>query len=182
MFLCCAFPAVKANCLQSVAIVGDAKEEPPMRARGVGMAIAAVLGVGLILDAGAARAEDPIGQVKTSSGAVTVARAGASQPIKVGDKLFQSDVVATGGDGSVGITFLDDSMMSLGPDSELALDQFAFNTTTHEGEFDSSLKRGTLAVKSGQLVQQTPEAMKIKTPAAVLGVRGTEFLVRAAAK
>lgn len=126
-----------------------------------------------------ARAADPIGQVKTADGTVTVERAGAAQPIAVGDHVFQSDVVITAPGASVGITFIDNSMMSLGPDSRLVLDNFKFDTTTHEGEFDSSLQKGTLAVKSGQIVKQTPEAMKIKTPAALLGVRGTEFVVRA---
>jgi hypothetical protein len=126
-----------------------------------------------------ARADDPIGQVKTASGAVTVLRAGATSKIGTGDRVFQSDVIATGPDGSVGITFADNSMMSLGPDSRLSLDQFSFDTTTHAGVFDSSLKAGTLAVKSGQIVKQTPEAMHIKTPGALLGVRGTEFVVRA---
>lgn len=129
-----------------------------------------------------ARAADPIGQVKTADGPVTVERSGAGQPIAVGDHVFQSDVVVTGAGGSVGITFVDNSMMSLGPDSRLALDKFQFDTTTHDGVFDSSLQKGTLAVKSGQIVKQTPEAMHIKTPAALLGVRGTEFVVRADGK
>lgn len=127
-------------------------------------------------------AADPIGQVKTMAGPVTVERAGATQPIAVGDHVFQSDVVVTAAGGTVGITFADNSMMSLGPDSRLVLDQFHFDTTTHEGSFDSSLQKGTLAVKSGQIVKQTPEAMHIKTPAALLGVRGTEFVVRADGK
>jgi hypothetical protein len=127
-------------------------------------------------------AADPIGQVKTADGPVTVERNGASQPIAIGDHVFQADTIVTAAGGSVGITFADNSMMSLGPDSRLALDQFRFDTTTHEGEFDSSLQKGTLAVKSGQIVKQTPEAMHIKTPAALLGVRGTEFVVRADGK
>ncbi len=126
-----------------------------------------------------ARAAEPIGQIKTASGAVTIERAGARQPAAAGDRVEQSDVVSTGADGSAGITFLDNSMMSLGPDSALALDTFRFDSTTHDGAFESSLKRGTLAVKSGYIVQQTPEAMKVRTPAAILGVRGTEFVVRA---
>jgi len=129
-----------------------------------------------------ARAADPIGQVKTEDGAVTVERSGASQPVAIGDHVFQADVVVTGAAGSVGITFVDNSLMSLGPDSRLALDKFQFDTTTHDGVFDSSLQKGTLAVKSGQIVKQTPEAMHIKTPAALLGVRGTEFVVRADGK
>ena len=129
-----------------------------------------------------ARAADPIGQIKTADGPVTVERAGSSQPIAIGDHVFQSDVIVTAAGGSVGITFVDNSMMSLGPDSRLVLDNFRFDSTTHEGVFDSSLQKGTLAVKSGQIVKQTPEAMHIKTPAALLGVRGTEFVVRADGK
>jgi len=126
-----------------------------------------------------ATAEDTIGQVKTASGEVTVLRGGVSQKVGPGDRVFQADVFATGSDGAVGITFADNSMLSLGPDSQLSLDQFRFDTTTHEGVFDSSLANGTLAVKSGQIVKQTPEAMKVRTPGALLGVRGTEFVVRA---
>jgi len=126
-----------------------------------------------------AAGDEPIGQVKTASGAVTIAHAGAEKPAAPGDRVFQADIVRTGADGSVGITFADNSMLSLGPGSELALDHFEFNTTTHAGSFDSSLHKGTLAVRSGQIVQETPEAMKVRTAAAVLAVRGTEFVVRA---
>jgi len=125
-----------------------------------------------------ARADDPIGQIKTESGDVTIERGGKTQPVAIGDRVFQADTVVTAPNSSVGITFADNSMMSLGPDSRLALDQFHFDTTTEVGVFNSSLQKGTLAVKSGEIVQQTPEAMHIRTPAALLGVRGTEFVVR----
>jgi len=128
---------------------------------------------------GAARAESPIGQVKTTSGAVTLLHGSISRDAKAGDRVFQSDVLATGADGSVGITFADDSILSLGPDSRLSLDTFRFDTTTHQGVFESSLTNGTLVVKSGGIAKQTPEAMRVRTPAALLGVRGTEFVVRA---
>ncbi len=126
----------------------------------------------------AALAGEPIGQVKTQSGNVTVQRAGASKPLTIGDRVFESDTIITTS-GAVGITFVDNSMMSLGPNSRLSLDQFKFDATTHNGVFNSSLQTGTLSVKSGQIVRQTPEAMRIRTPAALLGVRGTEFVVRA---
>jgi hypothetical protein len=89
-------------------------------------------------------------------------------------------VIATGGDGTVGITFADNSLVSLGPNSQLKLDQFQFNPAAHTGSFDTSLDKGTLAVKSGLIVQQNPESMRIHMQAATLGVRGTEFVVRAA--
>jgi hypothetical protein len=126
-----------------------------------------------------AAADPAIGQIKSASGEVTVQRGGASQKLAAGDRVYQSDVLATGPDGSVGITFADNSMMSLGPDSRLALDEFAFDTTTHVGVFESSLTNGTLAVKSGQIVKEAPEAIKVRTPGALHGVRGTDIVVRA---
>jgi len=72
--------------------------------------------------------------------------------------------------------------MSVGPGSALAIDRFVFDSTTNQGAFESSLKRGTLSVVSGKIAKQTPDAMKVKTPAAILGVRGTEFVVRTGEK
>ena len=126
-----------------------------------------------------ARADEPIGQIKTETGQVTVQRGGASTPLKVGDHVFRSDTIITARGASVGVTFADNSLMALGPASRLRLEQFQFNKTTHQGLFDTALEKGTLAVKSGQIVRQTPGAMHVRTPAALLGVRGTEFVVRA---
>jgi hypothetical protein len=124
-------------------------------------------------------AEESIGQIKTETGAVSIQRHGAKQSVRVGDHVFRSDTVLTASNSTVGITFDDNSLMSLGPNSRLVLDQFQFNTTTHQGRFEAALEKGTLAVKSGQIVRQTPGAMRVRTPAAMLGVRGTEFVVRA---
>ena len=55
---------------------------------------------------------------------------------------------------------------------------FAFDATTHQGKMDATLSKGTLSVVSGKLSKQSPEAVKVRTPASVLGVRGTEFLVK----
>ena len=126
-----------------------------------------------------ARAEDWIGQIKTEVGAVSIQRHGANTPVRIGDHVFRSDTIVTDANSAVGITFSDNSLMSLGPDSRLRLDQFQFNTTTHQGQVEAALEKGTLAVKSGQIVRQSPGAMRVRTPAALLGVRGTQFVVRA---
>jgi len=138
------------------------------------LAVSTVLALSLPGAIGAQEA----GHIKVSRGAVQIERAGQKAPATVGATVQTGDVVTTGADASVGITFLDNSLLSAGPNSVLAIDRFAFDSTTHQGAFESSLRKGTLAVVSGKLAKQSPEAMKVKTPAAVLGVRGTEFLVR----
>ena len=129
--------------------------------------------LGLATLAGAAE----IGQIKISKGQVTIEREGKSLPAGVGARLQTSDVVRTGADGSVGITMDDDSLLSAGPNSVLSLDRYAFDPATNKGRFDASLNKGTLAVISGRIAKQAPDAMTVRTPTAVLGVRGTEFAV-----
>ena len=118
------------------------------------------------------------GRIKVSKGSVSIQRDGKRLPAAVGAVIQQQDTVVTGSDGAVGITFLDNSMLSAGPDSVLTIDRYVFDRTTNKGEFESTLKKGTLAAVSGKMVKQSPEAMKVRTPAAVMGVRGTEFVVR----
>jgi hypothetical protein len=110
---------------------------------------------------------------------VTIDREGQAQPGSVGMRLQTSDVVKTGPDASVGISMSDNSLLSLGPNSLLSLDRYEFDSTTQRGAFDTSLRKGSLAVVSGRIAKQSPESMTVRTPFAVLGVRGTEFVVYA---
>src|SRR5262245_30866413 len=126
---------------------------------------------------GTAHAAD-VGSLKVVKGTVHIERGGQRVRAAVGEKVQTSDVVVTGPDGAVGIAFLDNSLLSAGPDTVLAIESFAFDPTTHAGRFETSLRQGTLSVVSGKIARQAPEAMKVRTPAAMLGVRGTEFLVR----
>ena len=115
---------------------------------------------------------------RTCSGTVHVERDGQKLAAASGMGVRQSDVLVTGADGSVGVTFLDNSLLSIGPGSALAIDRYSFDSTTHDGHFDASLKRGTLAVVSGRIVKRSPEAMRVRTPSTIMGVRGTEFVVK----
>lgn len=120
---------------------------------------------------------DEVGQIKTVKGATYIERDGQKLPATIGAKVQQSDTVVTGADGSVGITFIDNSLLSAGPNSTLAIERYTFDPTTHSGAFDTRLSRGTLSAVSGKIAKQTPGAMTVKTPSAILGVRSTEFVV-----
>ena len=119
-----------------------------------------------------------VGQIKTLSGDVRIERAGSSLAAAAGDHLETSDVLVTGEDGQVGVTFIDNTRLSLGPDSRMELSRFEFDETTHKGEFFSTMHKGTLSIISGQIAKSHPDAMKVKTPTSVLSVRGTRFLVK----
>ena len=118
-----------------------------------------------------------IGQIKVSRGQVGVERKGEVLPGKVGLRLESADVIKTGPDGSVGITMADNSLLSAGPNSILSLERFDFDPASNQGKFDAQLKQGSLAVVSGKMAKQSPDAMTVRTPSAILGVRGTEFVL-----
>ena len=126
---------------------------------------------------GAALAAD-IGLVKVAKGEVHIQRGATKVAATVGAPLRASDVLVTGANGSAGVTFTDNSLVSLGPNSVFAIDKYRFDTTTHAGEFEGNLRQGRLAAVSGKMVKQSPESMKIRTPSAIMGVRGTEFVVQ----
>ena len=141
--------------------------------------IAALLAGASLGLAQAADAPAAAGMFKKVSGMVTVERAAQSLPAAAGMALFQGDVVVTAGDGAAGITFQDDSILSLGPSARFSIDRFVFNSSTNDDAFESTLSKGKIAVVSGRIAKGKLDAMKVRTPSTILGVRGTEFLVEA---
>lgn len=133
---------------------------------------------GMLLAFAATVAAQDAGEIKTVSGTASVERSGARIAAKAGMAIRQSDVLVTGTDGALGVTMSDNTLLSIGPGSTFAIDRYAFDSTTHRGQFESSLRKGTLAVISGKMVKQSPEAMRVRTPSSIMGVRGTEFLVK----
>jgi hypothetical protein len=149
------------------------------RSRGSGAFVSMAGVLGIVLGAALPAPADDVGQIKLSRGTVLIERAGHRLAAQVGDKVQPADVVTTGSDGSVGIIFADATLLSAGPNSVLAIDRFQFDSTTNRGAFETTLRKGTLAAVSGKIAKQSHDAMKVRTPVTVLGVRGTEFVVRA---
>ena len=119
-----------------------------------------------------------IGQIKNIAGQVSLMRNNNSQPAKAGDLVEEADIITTGADGSVGLTLIDNSRLSAGPNSRVELKQFRFDSTTQAGQSVTEVRRGTLAIVSGQIAKRSPDAMKVQTPTTILGVRGTTFAVK----
>lgn len=133
----------------------------------------------LLLCSHAASAAEAAGIVKSSKGNVVLERAGQKMAASVGTAIQASDRLVTGADGAVGVTLRDNTLLSAGPNSTVDLNKFAFNSTTHAGAIDASVKRGTLSVISGKIAKATPEAVSFSAPGMTLGVRGTSFLIDA---
>ena len=138
--------------------------------------------IGVLLIALPAFAAEQAGIIKIAKGTVTIERGGQKLAAVAGTPVFAGDRIITGTDSSVGITLRDDTLLSAGPKSVLALDRFAFDTTTHAGSISGSLTRGTLSVVSGKIAKQSSNNVQFRTPATIIGVRGTEFVIEAQGK
>ena len=123
-------------------------------------------------------AAEAAGQIKRMNGEVSVIRAKQTLTATPGFTLEAKDRVLTGKDGSVGFTTTDNSMISLGPNSHMIINQYAFNQQTQDGNIGMRFLKGTFAVVSGLLAKAAPEKTNFSTPTATIGIRGTEFVVR----
>ena len=128
----------------------------------------------------AAQNGDIAGRVKVASGAVFVMRAGAELPVAAGDPLYETDVLKTGADGRLGLTLKDDTRVSLGPASEMRIDAFRFAPGDSPLSIVLTFVRGVAGYVSGRIAKMSPDAVRLKTPAAIIGVRGTTLAIRVA--
>jgi len=125
-------------------------------------------------EGGAAR----VGTVKNSSGDAFVVRAGHRLPAVPGMELRQGDRLVTGGSGRLGVLLSDDTALSLGPSTESSIESFLYSPD--EGRLGMVLRvaRGVFGYLSGKIAKLAPGSVRVETPVATLGVRGTYFVAR----
>ncbi|WP_326534136.1 FecR family protein [Pseudorhodoferax sp.] len=116
------------------------------------------------------------GYVKTVSGQASIVSAGTTTPARPGMPLTIGDVVQTGADGSLGLTLKDNTMLSFGPSTTFTLEDFLFAPAQGRLQLGGSIGAGSLHYVSGAIARLKPDAVKIKTPTGVIGVRGTRFV------
>jgi hypothetical protein len=120
----------------------------------------------------------PVGMVKTMTGQAFMDINGQRMVATIGAPVFLGSRLHTYAGSTLGVTFRDETVMAIGPDTQLVIDQYLF--TPREGKFSlvASLARGTLNYVSGQIAKLRPEAVNVNTPTGMIGVRGTQFVVR----
>ncbi len=117
------------------------------------------------------------GTVKRVSGTVIIERDTSRLPATPGMAVLRSDRIVTGTPGAVGITLIDDTLLSAGPGTRLELSEVRFDSTTNEGRLWLRLYKGAIHIITGLIARESPQNVRIETPTAVMGVRGTEFIV-----
>ena len=94
-----------------------------------------------------------------------------------GSKIFFGDTIISNSRSNAQILFIDQTVLTLGEDTELTVDEFVYDPNSQDGSFISTVKAGTVKFITGQISKKNPDNLEVKVPAGTLGARGTEFVV-----
>ena len=119
---------------------------------------------------------DFIGVIGAAVGEITNQN---NEKLSNGSKIFFGDTVISNQNSNAQILFLDQTILTLGEDTELTIDEFIYDPNSHDGSFVSNVKSGTVKFITGQISKKNPENLEVKFPSGTLGARGTEFVVLA---
>lgn len=133
-----------------------------------------------LASAGIGAADEPafIGRVKNTAGQVSITRQRATIPATAGTGVLQNDVIQTGDDGSLGVTFKDGSRIAIGPKTRIVIDEYVFAPREEKLGFVTRITRGTLFYVSGAIAKLAPQKASFVTPDGTIGIRGTKLVVK----
>ncbi|NLV25330.1 MAG: outer membrane beta-barrel protein [Deltaproteobacteria bacterium] len=131
-----------------------------------------------ILPGLASAGDMPIGTTKNVKGEVVICRNDHEIPVEVGTRLYRNDRIRTGHDSTVGVIFEDNTVLSLGPKTELVIDEYVFAPEKGLLSMFIRMIKGTASYLSGIIGQQSPESVRFQLPDATIALRGTQFLVK----
>ena len=126
----------------------------------------------------AAAAEQRAGFVKNVSGEAFIERNKVITAAKVKDELMENDILVTGRNGSMGVILQDNSVMSIGSNTHLAISKFVFEPADEKLSFTAQVKKGTVVYLTGLIAKLNHSGVKFDTPTAVCGIRGTHFAIK----
>jgi hypothetical protein len=118
---------------------------------------------------------DPVGSVATLQGTASVTRNNATSALALRDPIYKNDLLQTNVDGTLGITFDDETTFTLKPNTRLAVDEFVYQEGGTDNAAIFNVVRGTAAFVAAEVAHTGN--MKIDTPTSSLGIRGTTGLV-----
>ena len=123
--------------------------------------------------------DDHVAIFKNVSGGVKIVRNETTLDATAGTTLFMSDKVISDSEASGGIVFKDGTLVTVGSSTEILIRDYVFEPKESRYAFSMYLAKGTAIYSSGKIGKLSPESVKVNTPTATVGVRGTRFIIKA---
>jgi len=145
--------------------------------RGLRRCLALVLSLATAATPALAQSSPSAGRIKVATGSAFIVRQGQSIPAQVGQLVYEGDTLRTAADGRIGATLNDETRLSLGPDSEIRINQFQYSPAEGRLGFVLGIVRGAVAYVSGRIAKLAPDSIRLETPSAIVGIRGTQMAI-----
>ncbi|MEQ5775272.1 FecR domain-containing protein [Thalassospira sp. NFXS8] len=97
--------------------------------------------------------------------------------VESGQPIYLGDYITSSPGSGMQILLMDETVFTIGPNSEIAIDDFVYDPANNQGHMSASITRGVVRVLTGKLAHNDPKTMKINLPVGSIGIRGTQFLV-----
>ena len=141
------------------------------------LALVAGLMVMLTINNSVMAAQADIGKVTQQVGNTIIERStGDKLDSETGSSIVSYDTVRTG-QGKTAIEFVDETRVDVTQNSKLVIDEFVYDPNTSKGKLSLKASFGTIRYASGQIAKNSRQDIKITTPTATIGVRGTDFTI-----
>ena len=132
-----------------------------------------------VLAGPAGAADEHVAIFKNVSGSIAVLRNDATLDAASGMELLVSDRLASGPGASAGVAFRDGTLLTVGPSTQIEIRDYVFEPKQAKYAFSVYLAKGSAIYSSGKIGKLAPEAVKVDSPMATVGVRGTRFIIEA---
>jgi hypothetical protein len=119
-----------------------------------------------------------VGSLRSAQGRILMDRGGREIFGRTGMRLFKKDVLHTADDASTAVVFRDETSIQVGPNSDIAIDDFAYDPQTRSYGLQTGVTRGVAVFVTGALAKVAPESVAVTTPNGTIGIRGTKFTVK----
>lgn len=119
-----------------------------------------------------------VAYVKTVSGDAWISTNGQIVKAALGVSVFKGSRLKTAPTASLGVTFIDNTVMSFGENTEVTVDDYLYSPSQGELQLGVNLIKGTLNYVSGVIAKLKPESVTVRTPTGIIGVRGTQFVAQ----
>ncbi|MFA5137970.1 MAG: FecR domain-containing protein [Elusimicrobiota bacterium] len=97
----------------------------------------------------------------------------AGRILSSGKTVYHLDKIVSGKEGRLQVMLLDQTVFTLGPNTEMTLDEFVYDPFTDSGKITANVTKGVFRFVTGKVARKDPENMKIKMPVGTMGIRGT---------
>jgi hypothetical protein len=120
-----------------------------------------------------------VATLKNVSGNIDIARQNGTLDAVSGMTVFVSDRIVSSAGASAGIVFKDGTLLTVGPSTDIQVRDYTFEPKQAKYDFFVYLAKGAAVYSSGMIGKLSPESVRVGTPTATIGVRGTRFIIEA---